>query len=91
MTCRFKAIPPVEVGIRIVLTRGMTHTLVGVSPFNCRWIHQESEGQPVDSRYAICLRPPKGPRVVCKAECEQCHAWQPSDGSGCACPGTAWN
>jgi hypothetical protein len=60
----------------------MSQISVSVSPFNCRWIHSESEGHPADCRYAICLRPPKGPRVVCETECERCHVWESWDRDG---------
>jgi hypothetical protein len=60
----------------------MNHTLISVSPFNCRWIHRTSENEPDDPRYAVCLRPPHGPRVVCAAECEDCDAWESSDANG---------
>jgi hypothetical protein len=59
----------------------MNHTLIGVSPFNCRWIHRTSENQADDPRYAICTRPPYGPRVVCAAECEDCIAWKSPNAS----------
>jgi hypothetical protein len=56
-----------------------SHTLVSVSPFNCRWVHRASDGQTEDPRYAICMRPPLGPRVVCVMECEHCSAWESED------------
>jgi len=66
---------------QLVLLTVMNQTLVAVSPFNCRWIHRTSDSQAEDPRYAICMRPPLGPRVVCATECEHCPAWEDSHAS----------
>jgi len=65
-------------GITFVLYEGMNHTIVAASPFACCWIYREPEGRS-DPNYAICMRVPLRPRVVCERECECCHAWEPPD------------
>jgi hypothetical protein len=57
----------------------MNRIAVTTSPFNCRWIAPTLEGHSPDPHYAICLRPPKGPRVVNEPECAFCPKWEPPD------------
>ena len=57
----------------------MSSTAIDISPFNCRWIAPTPEGRSADSHYAICTRPPRGPRVVNEPECALCKKWEAAE------------